>query len=319
MEGTETQDGGRMRVGMIGMGMMGGAIARNILRHGFDLSVIGHRRREMIDSLIAEGAVEVDNAAQLARVCDVVMICVTGTHQVKEIIWGANGLLQGAHAGLVVVDASTSDPELADEAVVALAATGARFLDAPVNRTPKEAEQGRLNVLVGGDAATLEKVRPVMATYSETIHHLGAPGAGYKAKLIHNFVAQANTTVLAEAMCTAAKVGLDLNEFVALCRLSGAHSKSFDRVVPYILSGDDSGQRFAMRNAVKDMWSYTQLTSAAQVSGIVAEAVRQTYVIATNLGYGDAYVPRLFDVLGAINGTTVRAARPDADHDQAAV
>ncbi len=301
-----------LRIGMVGLGMMGSAIAKNILKHGFALSVVVHRSRTNVDALVTLGATEVGSMAEMARTCDVVLICVTGSPQVRSAIWSDQGLLLGAHRGLTVIDGSTSDPDLAEEIAQALAEKGAAFLDAPVNRTPKEAEQGKLNVLVGGERAVLERVRPIMQTYSETIHHLGAAGSGYRAKLIHNFIAQANATVLAEAMCTAAKVGLDLGEFSALCRLSGAHSKTFDRLIPYVLEGDDSGQRFALRNAAKDMWSYTQLSTKAQTTGIVAESVRQLYVLATNLGYGDAYVPRLFDVLGHMNGVAVRANSPAA-------
>jgi 3-hydroxyisobutyrate dehydrogenase-like beta-hydroxyacid dehydrogenase len=299
-----------IRVGMIGLGMMGGAIARNILKGGFTLSVVGHRSRDAVEELVALGAHEVSSASELARKSDVVLICVTGTRQVRDILWGTNGVLEGAHEGLVVVDASTSDPILAEDAIAELLPKGAQFLDAPVNRTPQEAERGRLNVLVGGDANALAKVQPVLESYSETIHHLGPVGSGYKAKLIHNFIAQANAAVLAEAMCTAAKVGLDLNEFVGLCRLSGAHSKTFDRIVPFILSGDDTGQKFALRNAAKDMWSYCQLAASASMTAMVAEAVRQTYVLSTNLGYGDKHIAHLFDALGHMNGVNVHAAQP---------
>ena len=180
-------------------------------------------------------------------------------------------------------------------------------MDAPVNRTPKEAAEGRLNVLAGGDAATLEAVRPVLETYSETIHHVGPLGSGYRAKLIHNFIAQGTAVLLAEAFCTAAKVGLDLEAFADLCRLSGAHSRTFDRIVPFVLEGDDSGQKFTLRNAVKDMRSYTRLAESAPTTAFAAQAVHQTYLLATNLGHGDKYVPHLFDVIGQMNGVTVRA------------
>lgn len=306
-QGAQPRQG--LRVGMAGLGMMGGAIARNILKHGFDLTLVAHRSRETLESLVALGAREASSPKALAEAVDVLLICVTGTAQIRALLTGENGVVAGAHEGLVVVDASTSDPLFADEAALLLGARGARFLDAPVNRTPKEAEEGRLNVLVGGDASTLEIVRPILATYSETIHHLGASGAGYKAKIVHNFVAQANATVLAEAMCTAAKIGLDLREFTALCRLSGAHSKTFDRLMPYVLDGDASGQKFSLRNAAKDMLSYSQLASAYATTASVAEAVRQTYVLATNLGFGDKHVPHIFDVLGHINGVEVRAKR----------
>jgi 3-hydroxyisobutyrate dehydrogenase-like beta-hydroxyacid dehydrogenase len=307
MEQTDKYSKRVLRIGMIGLGMMGGAIARNIIKAGYSLTVVGHRQRGTLDTLVALGADEVDSARELASNVDVVLICVTGTAQVRQILWSENGVLEGAHPGLVVIDSSTSDPELAEEALAELTPRGAHFLDAPVNRTPKEAEQGRLNVLVGGDAAILDKVRPIMQSYSESIHHLGASGSGYKAKLIHNFISQANGAVLAEAMCTAAKVGLDLGEFVSLCRLSGAHSKTFDRIVPFVLNGDDSGQKFSLRNAAKDMWSYSQLATSAKTSAVVAEAVRQTFVLATNLGYGDKHVPHIFDALGHMNGVRVRA------------
>jgi 2-hydroxy-3-oxopropionate reductase len=297
------QSSGRVqRVGMIGLGLMGSAIAGQILRKGFQLSVVGHRSRQALEALVAEGATEVGSAAELARNVDVVLVCVTGTAQVRDAVFRENGLLAGAHEGLIVVDSTTADADFAQEAASAFAAEGAVFLDAPVNRTPKEAREGRLNVLAGGDAAVLDRVRPLMAAYAETVHHLGGHGSGYRAKLIHNFIAQANGAILAEAFGTAAKAELNLHEFAAVCRLSGAHSKTFDRIIPYLLEGDDSGQQFAIRNAAKDMRSYGQLASAFSSTAIIAEAVRQLYVLGTNLGHGDDYVPHMFDVVAQLNG-----------------
>lgn len=290
------------RVGMVGLGLMGSAIAGQVLKNGFTLSALAHRSRTAIDALVEQGATEVQSAAALAASVDVVLICVTGTPQAREIVFGEQGLVAGAHPGLVVIDSTTADPEFANEAAAALAEKGAAFLDAPVNRTPKEAREGRLNVLAGGDAAVLDRVRPLMAAYAETVHHLGAHGAGYRAKLIHNFIAQANGAILAEAFGTAAKAELNLHEFAAVCRLSGAHSKTFDRIIPFLLEGDDSGQQFAIRNAAKDMRSYSQLAAAQSSTAVIAEAVRQLYVLATNLGHGDKYVPHIFDVLRELNG-----------------
>ncbi|PLZ02354.1 NAD(P)-dependent oxidoreductase [Burkholderia sp. WAC0059] len=296
------------RVGMIGLGLMGEAIAHNVLTHGFALTVLAHRSRDAVEALVARGAAEAASAEALARDVDVVLISVTGTPQVRDVLVRERGLLAGAHAGLIVVDATTADPEFAQEAATALAARGAQFLDAPVNRTPKEAREGRLNVLVGGAAELVETVRPLFDTFAETVHHLGALGSGYRAKLIHNFVAQANAVVLAEAFGTAAKAGLNLRAFTDLCRLSGAHSRTFDRIVPFVLEGDDSGQQFALRNALKDMRAYTRLAGEYASTAIVAEAARQVYLLATNLGHGDRYVPHLFDVVGELNGVPVRAA-----------
>jgi 3-hydroxyisobutyrate dehydrogenase-like beta-hydroxyacid dehydrogenase len=236
-----------------------------------------------------------------------VLISVTGTSQVRDVLTRERGLLAGAHPGLIVIDLTTADPEFAQEAATALAARGARFLDAPVNRTPKEAREGRLNVLVGGAAEVVDTVRPLFDTFAETVHPLGPLGSGYRAKLIHNFVAQTNAAVLAEAFGTAAKAGLNLREFADLCRLSGAHSRTFERIVPFVLEGDDTGQQFTLRNALKDMRAYAQLAGEYSSTAIVAEAARQIYLLASNLGHGDRYVPHLFDVVGELNGVRVRA------------
>lgn len=294
------------RIGMIGLGLMGSAIARNVLRRGFELTVLAHRSRDALNALVAEGAREAASAAELARHADVVLICVTGTPQVRDVFYREGGVLEGAHAGLIVVDSSTSDPGFASEAVEALRAKGATFVDAPVNRTPKEAVEGRLNVLAGGDAPAVDALRPLFAAYAETVHHLGSHGAGYRAKLIHNFIGQANSVVIAEAFGTAAKAGLDLAAFADVCRLSGGHSKSFDRIIPYLLEGDDSGQQFAMRNAAKDMRSYSALATELSSTAIVAEVVRQIYQLACNLGLGELFVPRLFDVFAELNGQAPR-------------
>lgn len=290
------------RVGMVGLGLMGSAIAARVLEKGYQLQALAHRSRTAIEALLEQGAGEASSGAELARHADVVILCVTGTPQVRDVVFGPGGLLEGAHPDLIVIDSSTADPELAEELATALASKGAAFLDAPVNRTPREAREGRLNVLVGGEAQVLERVRPLMAAYAETVHHLGAHGSGYRAKLIHNFIAQANGAILAEAFGTAAKAGLDLREFAGVCRLSGAHSKTFDRIIPYLLEGDDSGQQFAIRNAAKDMRAYSRLAAEQSSSASIAEAVRQVYVLATNLGHGDLYVPHLFDVMKALNG-----------------
>lgn len=294
-------------IGFVGLGLMGHGMARNIVDKGFGLQVLAHRNRVPVDDLVGRGAREAASAAELARACDAVVICVTGSAQVEDVLHRAGGLLEGMRPGLIVIDASTGDPEVTARIAAAIEAAGGRYLDAPVNRTPKEAAEGRLNVLAGGDADTLAAVRPVLDCYAESVFHLGGVGAGHKAKLVHNFIAQANAAILAEAFCTAAKVGLDLRSFAELCTLSGAHSKTFDRIVPYVLAGDDSGQRFALRNAAKDMRYYTRLAEGAPTVSFLGEAVHQTYLLATNLGHGDRLVPHLFDVMGEINGVRVRA------------
>lgn len=300
-----------MKVGFVGLGLMGHAMASNILAKGYPLTVLGHRNRQPIADLTGRGASEAGTAAELAAAVDVVFLCLPGSNEVAQILDGDIGLLAGLRSGQVVVDCSTGDPIRTAVIAQSVQDHGADYLDTPVNRTPKEAVEGRLNVLAGGDAAALDRVRPLLQCFAETIHHLGPVGSGHKAKVIHNFIAQGNAAILAEAFCTAAKNGLDLAAFADICSLSGGHSRTFDRIIPFVLSGDDSGQKFALGNCEKDMRYYTQLAKASSSTGIVAESVYQTFLLAKSLGHGDKYVPHLFDVLGEINGVRVRASEGD--------
>ncbi|WP_328296306.1 NAD(P)-dependent oxidoreductase [Pseudomonas luteola] len=296
-----------MNVGFIGLGLMGHAMATNILKKGFSLAVIANRNRQPIDDLVGKGAKEATCAAELAKQVDVVLLCLPGSHEVRQAFGGEKGLLAGLRPGQIVVDCSTGDPAITPELAQAVTEKNAHYLDTPVNRTPKEAVEGRLNVLVGGEADVLEKVRPILQCFSETIHYLGPVGSGHKAKVIHNFIAQGNAAILAEAFCAAAKNSIDLSAFADICSLSGGYSRTFERIIPFVLRGDDSGQKFAIANCEKDMRYYTQLAKATPSTGIVAESVYQTFLLAKSLGHGDKYVPHLFDVLGEINGTRVRA------------
>ncbi|CAG8869706.1 2-(hydroxymethyl)glutarate dehydrogenase [Pseudomonas fluorescens] len=296
-----------INVGFIGLGLMGHAMAANIQKKGFALGVMAHRNRQPVDDLVAKGAREFSSAAELTRAMDMVLLCLPGTAEVSSTLSGDSGVLAGLRPGHIVVDCSTGDPNRTAELAARVIERGGHYLDAPVNRTPKDALQGRLNVLAGGDAQVLEKVRPVLECFSETIHHLGPLGSGHKAKVIHNFISQGNATILAEAFCTAAKNQIDLAAFAQICGMSGGYSRTFERIIPYVLKGDDSGQQFALANCEKDMRYYTELTKSTPTTGMVADAVYQTFMLAKALGHGDKYVPRLFDVLGEINGVRVRA------------
>jgi 3-hydroxyisobutyrate dehydrogenase-like beta-hydroxyacid dehydrogenase len=131
------------RVGFIGVGMMGHGMASNLVAKGFPITILGHRNRKPVDDLVSKGAAEGKNPADVAARSDIVLICVTGSPQVEEIVYGANGLLSGARKGLIVIDCSTSEPDSSAKIFPDLAAKGAPFVDAPLARTPKEAAEGR--------------------------------------------------------------------------------------------------------------------------------------------------------------------------------
>ena len=196
------------RIGFTGLGLMGHGIAKNLVTKGFPLTVRAHRNRKPLEDILAAGAKEVSSNADLARGNDIVFLCVTGAPQVEEIVNGKDGLASVAQQGLIVIDTSTSEPATTSKMREELAAKGVLFVDAPLARTPVEAEQGRLNIMVGADDATFEKLKPVLGAFCENIIHAGPPGHGLVLKLIDNFIAQAIATATAEACAAAAKSGL---------------------------------------------------------------------------------------------------------------
>ncbi|MFM8766489.1 MAG: NAD(P)-dependent oxidoreductase, partial [Rubrivivax sp.] len=150
------------RIGFIGAsGLMGHGMARNLLAKGHSLTLAVHRNRERVEDLLAAGASEAASAQDVAAASDLVFICVTGSPQVEATVIGANGLLAGAHPGLMIVDCSTSEPDSTGRLREQCTAQGVPFIDAPLSRTPVEAEAGRLNVMVGADQSVFECLQPV--------------------------------------------------------------------------------------------------------------------------------------------------------------
>ena len=156
------------RIGFIGIGLMGHGIAKNLVTKGFPLTVRVNRNRAPLEDLLAAGAKEVKTNADVARNSDIVFLCVTGAPQVEEIINGKDGIAGAARKGLVVIDTSTSEPATTAKMREALAEKGVRFVDAPLARTPVEAELGKLNIMVGADDATFAELKPVFAAFAKT-------------------------------------------------------------------------------------------------------------------------------------------------------
>ena len=198
------------RVGFIGAGLMGHGMAKNIVEKGFALTVLGHRNRPPVEDLLGRGASEAASPAALARASEVVILCLPSSAEVEHCVLSEAGILAGAHEGLIVIDATTAEPASTERVAAALAAEGVRFADAPLTRSPKDAEAGRLNTLVGADEATFAAVRPVLEAYCENIFHVGPIGSGHKLKLINNFMSQGMAALIAEAATTATKAGVDL-------------------------------------------------------------------------------------------------------------
>jgi len=293
-------------IGFIGVGLMGHGIAKNLVTKGYPLTVRAHRNRAPVEDLLAKGAKEAKTNADLARGADIVFFCVTGAPQVEEIVFGADGIASGARKGTIVVDLSTSEPATTTKMREALAAQGVRFIDAPLARTPVEAEQGRLNIMVGADDATFAELKPVLTAFCENIFHAGPAGHGLILKLINNFVAQAICTATAEACAAAAKSGLSITKLHEVISAGAVNSGLFQMIVGKMLeSGDLSGLKFTLVNAAKDLRYYTHFTESMMLPSPIGEAVHQSLVTANALGFGDKYVPSLIEVQERLAGVKI--------------
>jgi 3-hydroxyisobutyrate dehydrogenase-like beta-hydroxyacid dehydrogenase len=297
------------RVGFIGVGLMGHGIARNIVEKGHPLTVRAHRNRVPVDDLLKRGAQEAQTYADVARASDIVFLCVTGAPQVEEAVLGPEGLASAARQGMLIVDTSTSEPATTARMRETLAPMGIRFVDAPLARTPAEAEAGRLNIMVGADDATFAELKPVLATFCENIIHVGPPGHGIILKLINNFVAQAICTATAEACAAAVKSGLSLHKLHEVISAGAVNSGLFQMMVGKMLDGGQlDGLKFTLVNATKDLRYYTHFTESMLLPSIMGEAVHQSLVTATALGFGDKYVPSLIEAQEKLNGLAIVGA-----------
>jgi len=296
------------RIGFIGIGLMGHGIARNLVTKGFPLTVRVNRNRAPLEDLLAAGAKEVSTNADVARNADIVFLCVTGAPQVEEIVNGKDGIASVPRKGLVVVDTSTSEPATTATMREALAASGTRFVDAPLARTPVEAELGKLNIMVGADDATFAELKPVLGAFCENIIHAGPPGHGIVLKLINNFLAMAIANACAEACAAAAKSGLSIRKLHEVVSAGAVNSGIFQLIVGKMLdSGDLSGLKFTLVNAMKDLRYYTHMAESLPVSAIMGEAVHQSLVNANLLGFGDKYIASLLEAQEKLNGVKIVA------------
>ena len=296
----------KSRIGFVGVGLMGHGIAKNLIANGYPVTLRVHRNRKPAEDLLAAGATEAASHAELARGSDIVILCVTGAPQVEEVMLGADGIASGARQGLVVVDTSTSEPATTTRMREVLADRGVRFVDAPLARTPVEAELGKLNIMVGADDATFEALKPVFKAFCENVIHAGPAGHGIILKLINNFVAQAICTATAEACAAAAKSGLSIRKLHEVISAGAVNSGLFQMLVGRMLeSGDLSGLKFTLANAAKDLRYYTHFTESMMIPSIVGEAVHQSLVTANALGFGDKYVPSLIEAQEKLAGVVI--------------
>ncbi len=216
-----------LKVGYIGLGIMGKSIARNILKAGFPV-VVHNRSRAAVNELVAEGATAASSPAEVAAQVDVVFTNLPDSPDVEKVALGENGILAGAHPGLIFVDNSTIKPVTARKIAEELGKAGVVALDAPVSGGDIGARNGTLTIMVGGAAEALETVRPVFMAMGKTVTHVGGPGAGQIAKAANQIMVAAQMVAMGELLIFAQKAGADPRKVVEAIRGGAAQCWTLD-------------------------------------------------------------------------------------------
>jgi len=226
-----------LKVGYIGLGLMGKSIARNILKAGFPI-LVHNRSRASVDELVAEGATAANSPKEVAERVDVIFTNLPDTPDVEKVVLGENGIIEGAHDGLVYIDNSTIKPAAARRIAEKLVEKNVFALDAPVSGGDIGARNATLTVMIGGEASALEKAMPVLQAMGKTITHVGDSGAGQVAKAANQIMVAAQMVAMGELLVFSKKAGVDSRKVVEAIKDGAAQCWTLDVKPPRLFAGN---------------------------------------------------------------------------------
>lgn len=240
-----------MRIGYVGLGIMGRGMAANLLKAGHEL-IVYNRTAERMRPLLERGATAAASPAEVAAAAEITGVCVTDDDAVEAVLAGAGGLLEGLRPGAIVVDHSTISPGQTGRAARAAAERGAEWLDAPVTGGDRGAAAGTLTIMVGGSAEGFERLQPYLRAVGRTLVHVGGSGKGQLVKLVNNFIGGIALAAAAEGLTMGLRGGVPLETMMRVLSAGSADSVSLRLLAERLQSGDDQ-PGFSLANRLKDM------------------------------------------------------------------
>ena len=298
-------------VGMVGVGNMGGRMTRRMVEAGYDVRAVDADPAR----IPASGARAAGSLAALAADCDVIMLSLPDSSVIEAVVRGPDGLLAHARAGQVIVDLSTANPASTRALHDELAGRGVRLLDAGISGGAAAADKGTLTLMVGGDGAALEAVRPLLAAFSAHVHHMGASGTGHVTKVLNNFLNGVTLAATAEVMVAGKKAGLDLAQLLEVINSSSGVSFASLNRFPHIIRGDYLEGGLTGQLMAKDVRLYLSLTEDLGVATLVGPGTLTAFQVSNALGYGSVISNRVVDAYGDLAGG-VRVADPGPDQKE---
>jgi len=292
-----------VRVGIVGLGIMGSGMAGNLLAAGHQVSV-WNRTPSRAERFAAAGAGVCASPAELAARADIILVCVSDTPDVEEVLFGPQGVAEGAAPGSLVVDASTISPEATRGFAARLAAQQVGYLDAPVSGGSEGAAKGTLSVMVGGDAADVERAGPVFEAIGSTVTHVGPVGSGQTCKLVNQILVVVNMLAVSEALLLAQAGGLDLDATIAAVQSGAAGSWMLSNRGPQVVRRDWR-PGFTIDLQQKDLRLVLEAADALGVGLLATSAVFQLYRGLQADGLGGDGNHALVKAVERLSGTTV--------------
>src|SRR5215203_6039772 len=282
-------------VGVIGLGVMGAPIARNLLKGGHDVTVFA-RRTESMAPLVAAGAVGSLSPAALASRSDVIITMVIDGDAVEQVVLGSGGVIDGAKPGTILVDHSTIEPGAARRIASVLDTRGIAMVDAPVSGGAAVAEAGELSIMAGGSETILDRVRPILACYGKTIVHMGPSGAGQVAKACNQICTIVNTLGAAEAMLMAERAGIDPRKVKEVIMTGFGASRMLDLQAPKMIARNFVG-KVQSRLHHKDIHIVLEMARALGIELPASAAAAKVIDKLQNRGGGTSDTAAVFTVL----------------------
>ena len=292
-----------LRVGYIGLGLMGKSIARNILKAGFPV-VVHNRSRGAVDELVAEGATAANSPKEVAEQVDIVFTNLPDSPDVEKVALGENGILSGAKAGLIMVDNSTIKPASARMIADKLKEKGVFSLDAPVSGGDIGARNATLTIMVGGDAGALEKVMPVFQAMGKTITHVGEAGAGQVAKAANQIMVAAQMVAMGELLVFSKKAGVDPRKVVDAIKAGAAQCWALDIKPPRLFDGNRN-PGFKSYMQLKDMNIVLDTAKEYEVPVSGTEANTKLYQMMIDMGLGELDNSAVVGVIEKLAGVEI--------------
>jgi 3-hydroxyisobutyrate dehydrogenase len=295
------------KVGFIGLGIMGMPMARNLMKAGFTVTAC-NRTAFKTEILASEGAEKADCPREVARVSPVVITMVSDTPDVESVIFGKNGIIEGIQPDSVIIDMSTISPQATQQMAARLKEKGVHMLDAPVSGGEQGAINAALSIMVGGEAAIVERCRPILAAMGKNIVHIGGNGAGQTVKLMNQILVAGTLNAVAEALVYAQKSGVDLEKAIDAVKGGAAGSWQLSNLAPRIVQRDFR-PGFMVDLMQKDLNLVMGAADTLRVTLPATSLVHQLFYSLQASGEGRSGTQALVKALERVTGVEVKQSK----------